>query len=148
MQSVPHDYCSLHVSQSIGVITSIPRRVQRLQLRLKEALAAHSTLQRLSRNMSRDNVGMLAGFVSWSILTSIIPLSVGVVAISSLLVESKSEQAEVVRELSRLFQGAVSTQDIETEVHNLSQSTGLLRIIGIGGVLWGASNIGGAFSTA
>jgi uncharacterized BrkB/YihY/UPF0761 family membrane protein len=54
----------------------------------------------------------------------------------------------LVRELSRLFQGAISTQEINTAVMALSQHAGLLGFLGALGVLWSASNIGGSFSTA
>ena len=117
------------------------RRVQRI-------LDNHPTLRLFFQNVAKDNVGMLAGFISWNVLTSLIPLTVGVVAISSLFLQSKSAQADLVRRLSQLFQGAVSTQEIDTAVKALSHNSGLLGIVGVIGVLWGASNIGGSFATA
>jgi membrane protein len=123
-------------------------RSRYLARRVKRILDGHPVLRLFFQNIARDNIGMLAGFVSWSILTAIIPLTVGVVAISSLFLQSQSAQADVVRQLSKLFQGAVSTRDIDTAVKALSHHSGLLGIVGVLGVLWGASNIGGSFATA
>src|ERR1700730_14706891 len=108
---------------------------------VKRTLDGHPALRLFFQNIARDNIGMLAGFVSWSILTAIIPLTVGVVAISSLFVQSPNAQADVVRQLSKFFQGSVSTKDIDLAVKALSHNTGLLGIVGVLGVLWGASNI-------
>jgi YihY family inner membrane protein len=115
---------------------------------MQRALDRHPGLRLLLQNIARDNIGMLAGYVSWNILTSIIPLSVAVVAISSLFVHDAGKRADLVSALSRLFQGAISTHDIDTAVQSLSQHSGLLGIAAVLGVLWGASNIGGSFSTA
>mgnify|MGYP001193226897 CR=1 FL=1 len=115
---------------------------------MKRILDNHPTLRLFYQNVAKDNIGVLAGFVSWNVLTSLIPLTVGVVAISSLFLQSKSAQADLVRRLSQLFQGAVSTQEIDTAVQALSHHSGLLGIVGVLGVLWGASNIGGSFATA
>jgi membrane protein len=116
--------------------------------RVKSILDRHPTLQLFFQNVAKDNIGVLAGFVSWSVLTSLIPLTVGVVAIFSLFVQSSSAQADLVQHLSQLFQGAVSTQEIDTAVKALSRHSGLLGILGVMGILWGASNIGGSFATA
>jgi membrane protein len=119
-----------------------------LARRAKRILERHPTLRLFYANVTKHNVGMLAGFVSWSILTSIIPLTVGVVAISGVFLQSRSSQADLVQQLSRLFQGAVSTGEIDTWVSAVPHHAGLLGFLGIAGVLWGASNIGGSFATA
>jgi membrane protein len=115
--------------------------------RVKRRIDSHPTLRLFLDNIQRDNIGMLAGFVSWSILTSIIPLTVGVVAISGLFLQSPQAQADLVQKLSQLFQGAISPEDIGTWVRAVPHHAGLIGIIGAAGVLWGASNIGGSFST-
>jgi membrane protein len=115
---------------------------------VKSILDRHPTLQLFFQNVAKDNIGVLTGFVSWSVLSSLIPLTVGVVAIFSLFVQSSSAQADLVQHLSQLFQGAVSTQEIDTAVKALSRHSGLLGILGVMGILWGASNIGGSFATA
>lgn len=127
---------------------AVTRLAHHLTRRVKGVLDNHPTLRLFFRNVAKDKIGMLAGFVSWSVLTSLIPLTVGVVAIFSLFVQSPKSQADLVRQLSRLFQGAVSTQDIDTAVKALSHNSGFLGIVGALGILWGASNIGGSFATA
>lgn len=122
--------------------------IRRLKDRVSLFGARHPRLRLLYEKITKDNIGVLAGFVSWSILTSIIPLTVGVVAVYSLFIDSPEAQAELVTNLSKLFQGAVTTQDINTAVNALSRNVGLLRLFGVIGVFWGASSIGGAFGTA
>src|SRR5947209_16513639 len=94
--------------------------------------------------LGEDNVGLLAGFVSWSILTSIIPIVAGVVALSGLLLRSPSVEQSVIQELSHALQGVLSTEDIQSMVHAASTSSGLLAVIGFVGIFWGSSNVGGA----
>jgi membrane protein len=79
---------------------------------------------------------------------SIVPVLVGLVAISGLFLRSASARAQVVSHLSNALQGALSTREIEQLVTVSTQHAGLLGLIGFVGVLWGGSSIGGAISTA
>ena len=123
-------------------------RTRSLRRSVERTLSRFPRVRLFVQNLAHDNIGMLAGYVSWNVLTSIIPLTAGVVAISGLFVQSRSEQRALIQLLSQLFQGAVSTQDIDIAVRTAANHTGLLGVLGIAGVFWGASNIGGAFSTA
>jgi YihY family inner membrane protein len=116
--------------------------------RAQHELDLHPGIKGFITKFLRDNVGMLAGYVSWNILTSLVPIVVGLVAISSVVLRSPSAQASVVDHLHSALQGAFSTSEIRSIVKSSTQHSGLLGIVGIIGVLWGGSNIGGAFSTA
>jgi len=99
--------------------------------------------------VSKDNIGALASIVSWSIVTSLVPILVGLIAISGLLLRNNpSAQQSVISHLSQALKGVLSTKDLQNLVTTTTQHTGLLAIIGFAGVLWGGSSVGGAISTA
>jgi membrane protein len=123
-------------------------RMKELEQEGQRELDEHGWFKAFLTKFRKDNVGMLAGYVSWNILTSVVPIIVGLVAISGFFLRSPSAQASVVSHLQAALQGAFSTSEIRSIVRTSSQHAGLLGIIGLVGVLWGGSNVGGAFSTA
>lgn len=116
--------------------------------RAKAMTDERHTLETFITKVGADNIGMLAGFVSWSVLTSVVPIVVGVVALSGLVLRNASLEHAVIQQLSHALQGVLSPQDIETMVHAATSNTGLLALIGFVGLFWGSSNVGGAISTA
>lgn len=108
----------------------------------------HSGIRGFIEKYQKDNVGMLASVVAWSLLTSLVPIVVGLVAISGLFLRSPSAQQTVVTHLSQALQGALSSKDLQAIVHVSTNHTGLLGLIGFLGVFWGGSNVGGSISTA
>jgi uncharacterized BrkB/YihY/UPF0761 family membrane protein len=97
----------------------------------------------------KDNLGMLAAVVSWSVLTSVVPIMLGLLAISGfLLAGNPSAQTSVISHLSAALQGALTTKDIQEIVKASAQHAGLLGIVGFLSILWGGANVGGAISTA
>jgi YihY family inner membrane protein len=97
--------------------------------------------------LGADNVGMLAGFMSWSLLTAIIPIVVGIVVISSLFLHNPASRRAIVDYLSNALAGVLTPQDIQNVVSAATAHSGALAIIGFAGILWGSSNVGGAIST-
>lgn len=122
--------------------------IKRMEQEGKHELDEHQGFKAFLTKLGKDNIGMLAGFVSWSILTSLVPIVVGLVAITSLFLRSPSTQATVITHLHQALQGAFSTSEIRAMVKTSVQHAGLLGLIGLAGVLWGGSNVGGSFSTA
>jgi len=101
------------------------------------------------KKLSKDNLGVLASIASWSIMTSLVPILVGLIAISGLILRNNpSAQQSVISHLSQALKGVLSTKDLQNLVTTTTQHTGLLAIIGFAGVLWGGSSVGGAISTA
>jgi uncharacterized BrkB/YihY/UPF0761 family membrane protein len=101
------------------------------------------------QKIMKDNVGVLATIIAWNALTSLAPVIVGVVAISGLLLQGHVfSEAALVNRLSLGLEGALSSKDLAAMVRTSREHTGLLGLIGVLGVLWGGSNIGGAISTA
>lgn len=95
-----------------------------------------------------DNVGMLASVIAWNALTSIVPIMVGLLAITGIILQSNpSAQHSVVSHLSAALQGVLTPTDLNQLVKTSMQHTGVLGIVGFLSILWGGSNIGGAIST-
>ena len=96
----------------------------------------------------KDNLGTLAAIVSWSVLTSLVPITVGLIAISGFVLTSNpSAQQSVISHLSQALQGVLTPKDLTNLVHATMQHSGLLGVVGLVGVLWGGSSVGGAIST-
>lgn len=108
----------------------------------------HPNVKAFLEKIGKDNIGMLAAFVSWTLLTSIVPIMVGLVAISGLFLRSPSAQANIVSHLHAASQGTFKPSEIMSLVRLSTQHTGILGLIGFVGVLWGGSSLGGALSTA
>ncbi|HZT95751.1 MAG TPA: YihY/virulence factor BrkB family protein [Chloroflexota bacterium] len=101
------------------------------------------------KKWSKDNVGMLASVIAWNCLTSIVPIMVGLLAITGVILKGNpSAQHSVVSHLSAALHGVLTPKDLNTLVKASIRHSGLLGIVGFLGVLWGGSNVGGAISTA
>src|SRR5579862_361444 len=101
------------------------------------------------RKWTKDNVGALTAIVSWNILTSLIPIIVGLVAISGFVLAGDAGLTRsVIRHLSASLHGVLTPKDIRDIVKASIRHKGALGIIGFVGALWGASNVGGAISTS
>lgn len=100
------------------------------------------------KKLGKDNIGVLASIVSWNVLTSLVPILVGLIAISGVFLRNNpSAQQSVISHLSQALQGVLSQSDLKNLVSAMTQHTGLLGIIGFAGVLWGGASVGGAIST-
>lgn len=95
----------------------------------------------------KDNVTMLASVVAWGVLSSIIPILVGLIAISGLVLRDPVRQRIVIAGLSQALQNVLTSADLRALVHLVVDHSGLLGLLGFVGMLWGASNIGGAIAT-
>lgn len=100
------------------------------------------------KKLGKDNLGALAAIVSWNVVTSLVPILVGLLAISGFVLRSDpSAQQSVVSHLSQALQGVLSPTEIKNLVATSTKHTGLLGIVGFVGILWGGANVGGAIST-
>jgi membrane protein len=82
------------------------------------------------------------------VLTSLVPILVGLIAISGFFLRNNpSAQQSVISHLSLALQGVLSRTDLKNLVNAMTRHTGLLGIIGFAGVLWGGASVGGAIST-
>jgi membrane protein len=118
-------------------------------LNKEEKVTVPGRLKMLWNKVSKDNLGVLAAIVAWNTLTSLVPIVIGLVAISGFILKGNSSmQHSVVKHLSSALKGVLSPADLNHMVQTTVNHPGLLGIIGLIGVLWGGSNIGGAISTA
>jgi membrane protein len=105
-------------------------------------------IKAIFNKVMKDSLGTLAAIVSWSVLTSIVPITVGLIAISGFFLKNNaSAQQSVISHLSQALQGVLTPKDLTNLVHATIQHSGLLGIVGLLGVLWGGSSVGGAIST-
>jgi membrane protein len=105
-------------------------------------------IKAIFKKVMKDSLGTLAAIVSWSVLTSIVPITVGLIAISGFFLKNNaSAQQSVISHLSQALQGVLTPKDLTNLVHATIQHSGLLGIVGLLGVLWGGSSVGGAIST-
>jgi len=105
-------------------------------------------LKTIYTKISKDNVGTLASIVSWSVLTSVVPIVVGLIAISGFVLKGNpSAQQSVISHLSQALKGVVTPAELQKLVSASITHTGILGIVGLLGVLWGGSNVGGSIST-
>ena len=101
------------------------------------------------QKVMKDNVSLLATIIAWNALTSLVPIVVGLLAISGLILQgSPSLQTSTVQHLSQALRGVLTYRDLMQMVKTTTRHSGLFGILGIVGVLWGGSNVGGAMSTA
>lgn len=107
----------------------------------------HPSVDLFVHKVMKDNITFLASAVAWTLLTSVVPIIVGMVAISSLFLRDPASQRAVVEHLSSALQGTLQPQDIKQLVTTSIQHSGVFALIGIVGILWAGSNVGGVFST-
>jgi membrane protein len=107
----------------------------------------HRLLKSFIDKLMKDNIGLLASVISWSFLTSAVAIVIGLVALTSLFLQSPGAQSSVIDHLSAALQGTFTRQEIQDAVKATVQNNGLLGIIGFAGIIWGGSNVGGAIST-
>ncbi|GAC1469301.1 MAG: hypothetical protein PVSMB7_18390 [Chloroflexota bacterium] len=110
-------------------------------------LHRHPSLDLFIQKVMRDNITFLASAVAWTLLTSVVPIVVGLVAISSIFLRDPASQRTVVDHLSNALQGTLQPQDIRQLVKTSIQHSGAFALVGITGILWAGSNVGGVFST-
>lgn len=107
----------------------------------------HPGLSIFVGKIRKDNVGFLASALAWSLLTSMVPVIVGLVGISGLILRDTSKQSVVVSHLSQALQNILSTGEIRDLVSASTKHSGLFAVVGILGIFWGGSNLGGTIST-
>lgn len=101
------------------------------------------------KKWGKDNVGTLASVIAWNTLTSLVPILVGLIAITGFILRGNpSGEHSVVAHLSAALHGVLTPKDLSSLVKASIQHSGILGIVGFVGVLWGGANVGGAISTA
>lgn len=110
-------------------------------------MTSHHVARAFLNKILKDNITMLASVVAWGVLSSIIQILVGLIAISSFVLSDPVRERIIIAQLSQVLQHVLTASDLTHLVHLVVHHTGLLLILGAVGVLWGASNVGGAIST-
>jgi YihY family inner membrane protein len=123
-------------------------QARRLQAEAKNRLNQDTLIKAFYVKFTRDNLGSLAAILAWNLLTSLVPITVGLLAISGYVLRADpSAQHSVVTHLSQALRGVLTPRDLQNLVDATVNHRGLLGIIGLVGVFWGGSSVGGAIST-
>ena len=109
-------------------------------------LADHPTLKAYLEKIQKDNLRFLVAAVAWNILLAAIPMTIGIIALSKVLLPGHSQKRELVKQLSRAFQGVLGPQYLDRVVNLSVQHSGWLLVFTLLAALWGAWNIGLALS--
>jgi membrane protein len=105
-------------------------------------------IKTIFKKVMKDGITTLAAIVSWNVLTSLVPIVVGLLAISGFVLKGNpSAEASVVSHLSAALQGVITNGDLKKLVSATIQHSGILGLVGLAGALWGGSAVGGAIST-
>lgn len=116
---------------------------------MKSLKAAYARAKPYIDKLMKDNVGVLATIIAWNVLTSMVPIVIGLVAISGFILQgAPSLKTSVVAHLSQALQGVLKPGDLTAMADATTKHSGLFAVIALAGVFWGGSNVGGAISTA
>lgn len=96
----------------------------------------------------KDRLRFLVAALAWNVLISVVPLTIGMIAISNLFLQSKTQQHPIVLHLSRALQGIFTPQYLEYLVNLTVRHAGALAVLGIAAALWAAINVGYAIATS
>ena len=93
-------------------------------------MVSKARLKTLWNKISKDNIGVLASIVAWNTLTSLVPIVIGLLAISGLILRGNSSmQQSVVTHLSVVLKGVLSPAELNRMVQTSTHHSGLLGII-------------------
>jgi YihY family inner membrane protein len=111
-------------------------------------LDQHPSLKAYLEKIQKDNIRFLVAAVGWNILMAAIPMTIGIIALSRILLPDHGQKSEVVKQLSRAFQGVLGPHYLDRVVNLSVQHSGWLLAFTLLAALWGAWNIGLALSDA
>ena len=101
---------------------------------------------RTVREMGRDDATHMAAGVAYYAILSLFPLTVGLIFVLSLMLNSDSFQGDLVNFFETYLPG--SSQLLSNNIHAVKDVSGLLGVIGVIGLFWTASAMFGAISRA
>jgi membrane protein len=101
----------------------------------------------LVEKVRKDNLPMLAAVVSWGVLMAVVPTVVALSAVIGFLLNDPERQREAIQHLSAITHYSMSQSDLRQLVRDAVRHSGLLAVLGAGGIAFGASTVGGAIST-
>jgi YihY family inner membrane protein len=108
----------------------------------------HPELKAYLKKIEKDNIRFLVAAVAWNILMSAIPMTIGMIALTQVVFADASQKREVVKQLSRAFQGVLAPHYLDHVVNVTVQHSGWLLALALVAALWGAWNVGFALSDA
>src|SRR5258708_17817856 len=95
----------------------------------------------------RAGGGYWAAAVALNLLLSLFPITLAILFIASLLLRDPSSRENALHQLARVIPGGNSSstfEDVQAAIDSVRQSTGLLGVVGLAGLLWSGSGLFGA----
>jgi membrane protein len=96
----------------------------------------------------KDNLRFLTAAVAWNLLVSVVPIAIGILALTGLVFHGSSQQQEIVRFTSRAFQGVMKPPYLEKLVTITLGHSVILAATAVLGVIWAAEQVGFALACA
>ena len=119
-------------------------RLKRLAERAQETLPG-----RLARKFGEDNGANQAVLIAWNMLGTIFPIALFLAAVLGLTLNLFGLKEEAIyRNVFSIIPDEKSRQDFVGAVQGVKQSSGLLFLVGLAGMLWSASSLFGAMEQA
>lgn len=96
----------------------------------------------------KDNLRFLTAAVAWNILVSVVPIAIGILALTGLVFHDSSQQQEIVRFTSRAFQGVMKPPYLEKLVTITLGHSAVVAATAVLAVIWSAEQVGFAITCA
>lgn len=136
---------TVHSSPTEVPVASVGARVER---ETKARAASHPRLKSYVEKIQKDNLRFLVAGVAWSILVSVIPIVLGLLAVSTLIFHTASQRRDIVHHLSHAVQGVFKPHYLQHLMNLTFQHTIITALIAAASVLGASDQIGSALTSA
>jgi membrane protein len=125
----------------IGVVAD---RAQQSDLGSRVVSLAGTFLEKVRK----DNLRFLTEAVAWAMLVSVVPIAIGMLAVTGMLFQHSSQQAVIAKFISGAFRGVLKPHYLNHLVTVTLGHSAIAGIIAIVGVMWAADQVGFGISCA
>jgi membrane protein len=95
-----------------------------------------------------DNVRFLSSAVAWNMLVSVVPIAVGMLAVTGLIFQQSSQQRTISQFISGAFRGVLKPHYLDHLVKVSLGHSAITAVIAVLGVMWAAEQLGFGISCA
>ena len=101
----------------------------------------------LGLKLRKDNFRLLISVIAWNVLISVVPVLIGVVALTLLIFGGTTAEHDIILDLSRATRGVLQPHYIRSLVATTVKNAAIFWVLAIFGAVWAAGNIGFALRT-
>src|SRR5919199_1206208 len=128
--------------------SATPAELGRMYHGIEAQLRRDGALKAYLEKVRRDNIRFLVAAVAWHVLISVVPITVGMIALTGLIFRSQAQQRTIVHDLSHALQGVMSPGYLERLTDLMIRHNGPFAIVAVVAGLWGAEQVGFALDSA